>query len=353
MTWRADAVTGDDSDRGARPWRTTVLVTGATGFLGSSLVRALLSAGAQVRILVRSPAKAASLAAAGAQVVVGEITDRAAVGTAVAGARVVYHLAGRLLVPGVPAVQYQRTHVAGTKLLLERCGTSPSLERLVHCSTTGVLGVTGDRPVDEQAPLRPTNVYEATKAEAELAVREVGRVSLRAVIARPGLVYGPGDLHLLPFFQAVLARRFRPIGREDVWLHPIYIDDLTEALLRCGQLDSAIGECFHLAGAEPVTLAGLADAIACAAGITRAAGHIPMFAARAVAMVGDQLPPSLKRSAPLTRSRLDFLTHSRVYDVTKAKRLLGFTATTDLPVGIGLTLAWYRHQVHLDRQAAA
>jgi nucleoside-diphosphate-sugar epimerase len=63
-----------------------------------------------------------------------------------------------------------------------------------------------------------------------------------------------------------------------------------------------------------------------------------------VAVLGDQLPPKLRRSAPLTRSRLDFLTHSRVYDVTKARQLLGFAAATDLPTGTARTMSWYRQQ---------
>ena len=322
----------------------TVLVTGATGFLGSSLVRRLLSDGAWVRVLVRSPAKAKPLADQGAQVVVGDITDRAAVRTAVEGAEVVYHLAGRLFIPGVPATEYQRTHVEGTKLLLACCQNGSRQGRFVHCSTTGVLGVTGDQPADERAPIRPTNVYEATKAEAEQAVRDTWRNGFPAVIARPGLVYGPGDLHLLPFFRAVLQRRFRPIGHRNVWLHPIYIDDLTDALVRCGQRDTAVGECFHLAGREPVLLAGLAAAIARAGGTRLPAGHIPFLAAQAVAWLGDRLPPDLKRSAPLTRSRLDFLTHSRVYDVTKAERLLDFVAATDLPAGTAQAMAWYRQR---------
>jgi nucleoside-diphosphate-sugar epimerase len=64
-------------------------------------------------------------------------------------------------------------------------------------------------------------------------------------------------------------------------------------------------------------------------------------------MLGDLLPPGLRRSAPLTRSRLDFLTHSRVYDVTKAQRLLDFAAATDLPTGVRRTMAWYRQKGHL------
>jgi nucleoside-diphosphate-sugar epimerase len=330
----------------------TVLVTGATGFLGTSLVRRLLSRGARVRVLARSPAKAKSLQDRGVEVVAGDITDRTAVATAAHGATVVYHLAGRLFAPGIPAMEYYRTHVEGTELLLDRCRQEPSLERFVHCSTTGVLGVTGDRPADETAPCRPTNAYEATKAEAELAVRERSRDGLPAVIARPGLVYGPGDLHLLPFFRAVLRRQFRPIGRRTVWLHPIYIDDMVEALVRCGERAEAVGECFHLAGREPVSLAGLADAIARAGGSRMSRGYIPLPAAQALAVVGDRLPPNLRRSAPLTRGRLDFLTHSRIYDVTKARRLLGFAAATDLPAGAAHSVAWYREQGYLSPRAA-
>jgi nucleoside-diphosphate-sugar epimerase len=331
----------------AGAWRPAVLVTGATGFLGANLVCRLLSEGARVRALVRSSVKARRLAGQGAQVVVGDITDRATVRSAVDGVDVVYHLAGRLLVPGVPATEYERTHIEGTNLLLACCENAPGLQRFVHCSTTGVLGVTGDQPADESAPIRPTNVYEATKAAAELAVCDRLRDGFPAVIARPGLVYGPGDLHLLPFFRSVLRHRFRPIGRRRVWLHPIYVDDMTEALVRCGRRSAAVGECFHLAGLAPVALDELAGAIARAGGTSLPAGRIPLPAARAVAALGDRLPPDLRRSAPLTRSRLDFLLHSRVYDVTKAARLLGFAAATDLPTGTARAMAWYRQQGYL------
>jgi nucleoside-diphosphate-sugar epimerase len=331
----------------------TVLVTGATGFLGRGLVRRLLADGGRVRVLARSPAKAKPLRDRGAEVVVGDITDRAAVDAATRGATIVYHLAGRLFAPGIPAIDYYRTHVAGTELLLARCQDESTLERFVHCSTTGVLGATGDEPADETAPCRPTNAYEATKAEAELAVRERSRDGLPAVIARPGLVYGPGDLHLLPFFRAVLRRQFRPIGRRSVWLHPIYIDDMVEALVRCGERAEAVGECFHIAGREPVSLAGLAAAIARAGGTRMSRGYIPLPAARAVAVVGDRLPANLKQSAPLTSGRLDFLTHSRVYDVRKARRLLGFAGGTDLSAGAAHSVAWYREQGYLARPAVA
>jgi nucleoside-diphosphate-sugar epimerase len=347
MTWRP---------AGSEPPGTpcvTALVTGGTGFLGASLTHRLLSDGIRVRVLARSGARAKPLAHLGAEIVIVDINDRVAVRAAVDSTQVIYHLAGPLLVPGIPAVEYRRTHVLGTELLLDCCKEAPGLQRFVYCSTTGVLGVTGDRPADEDAPFRPTNVYEQAKADAEMAVRRSWQHGFPAVIARPGLVYGPGDLHLLPFFRSILRRHFRPIGRRKTWLHPIYIDDMTEALVRCGQASTAIGECFHLAGSEPVTVGDLAAAIARAEGTRLPSGHIPTSTARAVAGLGDRLPAGLRHHVPLTRSRIDFLTHSRVYDVSKAARLLDFAAPTDLSAGLARTVAWYRQRGYLPPEAAS
>jgi nucleoside-diphosphate-sugar epimerase len=127
---------------------------------------------------------------------------------------------------------------------------------------------------------------------------------------------------------------------------------MVEALVRCGERAEAVGECFHLAGREPVQLAGLAHAIARAGGTRMSRGYIPLSAARALAVVGDRLPPDVRRSAPLTSGRLDFLTHSRVYDVTKAQRMLGFAAATDLADGAAHSVAWYREQGYLTPRPA-
>src|SRR5262249_61182512 len=162
-------------------------------------------------------------------------TDDDALSRALDGTTTVYHLAGKLFIPGVPEAEYRRIHVDGTHALLKECRRRPDLQRLVHCSTTGVLGVTGDQSADENAPYRPTNAYEQTKLEAELLVRDAMREGLPAVAVRPGLVYGPGDLHLLGFFRSIQRRLFHPIGCRPVWLPPIYIDDMTEAFVCCGQ----------------------------------------------------------------------------------------------------------------------
>lgn len=330
-----------------------VLVTGATGFLGSNLVRRLLSDGHQVRILARSEIKARPLAKQGAEIAFGDIGDRDALQSAVRDVEGVYHLAGQLFIPGVPKAEYYRTHVQGTRALVECCRESSDVRRLVHCSTTGVLGVTGPNPAREDAPVSPRNAYERAKWQAETVVRMAIEEGFPAVIARPGLVYGPGDLHLLGFFRAIQRGFFRPIGRQSVWLHPIFIDDLTEALVRGANHPRAVGECFHLAGQFPVTVAALASAIADALGTVIPSGNVPFSLAWAAATVGDALPARLRSLAPLTRTRLDFLTHSRIYDVSKARALIGFEAGTALTEGMDRTVAWYRREGYLSTGRAS
>ncbi len=324
-----------------------VLITGATGFLGEHLTQRLLTDGASVRVLARSTAKAKPLIERGAELIEGEITNGIALHRALQDVSVVYHLAGKLFTPGVPTEEYRRTHVEGTRTLLRCCLEQGGIVRFVHCSTTGVLGVTGDAPADERAPFRPTNAYEETKLGAELLVRDAVAQGFPAVVVRPGLIYGPGDVHLLGFFRSIQRGLFRPIGRRPVWLHPIYIADMTEAFVRCAHDQRAIGECFHIAGQDPTTLAGLATTIADSLGVPRPRGTIPVPAARVLALVGDALPAGLRQVAPLTSSRLDFLTHSRMYNVTKAQRLLDFVAGTDLGTGIAKTALWYRAHDYL------
>jgi nucleoside-diphosphate-sugar epimerase len=322
------------------------VITGATGFLGQHLARQLLAQGKPVRVVARSADRAQPLAALGAELVEAEITDAGRLARAFDGAGVVYHLAGRLFEPGTPAHTYRETHVEGTRLVIERCRHA-GVRRLVHCSTTGVLGITGAQPAGEQAPCAPTNAYERTKLEAELLVREAIDRGLDAAIVRPGLVYGPGDLHLLGFFRSIERGVFRPIGAKPVWLHPVYIDDMTRAFRLCGSLKAAAGQCFHIAGEAPVTIAELAAAIARSLGRPAPRGHIPMPLARVVAAAGDRLPARLRQRAPLTSSRLDFLTHSRVYDGEKAARSLDFKAEICLGEGLRRTVAWYREYKYL------
>lgn len=320
----------------------TTMVTGATGFLGSALVAELITRRQTVRILARDGKRARQQFGDAVTIIPGDVTDAAQVQQAVEGASVIYHLAGCLYHPSIPEELYRRTHVEGTRTLLQACLGQTQLRRIVHASTTGVQGITGETPAAEDAPFAPTNVYEATKLEGELlALGAFHEQGLPVTVVRPGLVYGPGDLHLLGFFAALKKGLFRVIDGGKASLHPVYIDDLVAALLLCAECPRATGRSYNIAGERPVTVRELATAIAHALGRELPVGNIPLWLANLASDVFAVMPGMKGERAPLTRSRVKFLTNSRVYDITRARSELGYAPKVGLEEGMGLTASWY------------
>jgi nucleoside-diphosphate-sugar epimerase len=327
----------------------TILVTGATGFLGSALVMELVKQQQPVRILARDEQKARAQFGDGVTIIRGEITDKEQVKQAVEGASVIYHLVGRLYHPSVPTELYRQTHVEGTRLLLEVCRDQSQIQRIVHCSTTGVLGETGNKPSGEDAPFAPTNPYERTKLEGELLALEAQKEhGLPVSVIRPGLVYGPGDLHLLNFFVTIKKGPFPPIidgGR--ALIHPVYINDMTKAFLLAAEKPEAIGHRYNIAGDHPVSFKELSTAIAHSLGKELPRGSIPLWLANLASDIFALIPGFQGERAPLTRSRVKFLTNSRVYSIDRARKDLGYAPEVGLEEGMKLTAAWYQKHGYL------
>ena len=321
----------------------TILVTGATGFLGSALTTELVKQKQDVRILARNEQKARAQFGEAVTIICGEITDVEQVERAVDGTTIIYHLVGRLYHPSIPAELYRYIHVEGTRILLNACRGQKQLKRIVHCSTTGVYGLTGKTPAAENAPFAPTNPYEATKLQGELlAMNACKEDGLPVSVARPGLVYGPGDLHLHGFFKSIKKGMFRVIDGGKALLHPIYIDDLTSAFLLCGSRPEAIGQSYNIAGEYPVTIRELSTSIAHSMDCELSKGSIPLWLANLASDIFSVIPGIKGENAPLTRSRVEFLTRSRVYDIGKAKAELGFVPRVHLEIGMKKTAEWYQ-----------
>jgi dihydroflavonol-4-reductase len=284
---------------------------------------------------------ASELEAVGAETIVGDIVDRETTRRAAAGVGAVFHLAGRLFAPGVPAHEYERLHVDATKALLEACAPE-SIEYFVFCSTTGVFGRTGTRPAVEDDPVNPSNAYERTKAEAERAASAMAKAQgIKLAIARPGLVYGPGDRHLLGWYRAIRGGYYRVIGSGTNRLHPIYIDDAVRGLVMCASGATTVGRPYHLVGPRPVTMIELSEAIGIAVGRPVARMHLPAPLAFLIGTAFEALPVP-RRTLPLSRSRVRFMLDSREYDGTRARDELGFSPRVELAEGMARTVSWYR-----------
>jgi nucleoside-diphosphate-sugar epimerase len=225
-----------------------VLVTGATGFTGGHLARALAARKYHVRALVRQTAQAREFEGAGIEAAIGALDDRPALSRAVRDVQIVYHIAAVYRQAGISTATYRAVNATAVGDLIDAAANA-GVRRLVHCSTVGVHGDVEHPPADEDAPLRPGDIYQETKVEGERIAREAAaRTQLPVKIARPSGIYGPGDRRLLKLFRGVARRRFVVLGSGDIFYHLTYIDDLVEGFRLCGESAAAANRTYILAG---------------------------------------------------------------------------------------------------------
>ena len=323
-----------------------VLVTGATGFTGGHLARHLAREGHRVAALVRpsSAGRAAALEADGIEVRIGDLGDGPAVRRAVEGCEVVYHIAATYREAGQSDAAYVKVNVDGTRHVLE-AARAAGVRRVVHCSTGGVHGHIESPPANEEAPFAPGDVYQRTKLQAEQLAAEFGRRErLEVVIARPIGIYGPGDTRFLKMFRGIARGRFPMLGRGDVFYHLTFIDDLVRGFQLCGEVPGAAGRTYILAGPEYTTLAELVARVADALGVRPPRLRLPVWPVWLLGALCEAVCVPLRIEPPLYRRRVDFYRKSRAFDITRARRELGYNPAIDLRTGIRRTVEWYRSQ---------
>ena len=320
------------------------LVTGATGFTGGHLARALAAAGHGVSALVRdrASAPAADLAKAGIALVHGDLLDSASLVAAASGVDVIYHLAAVYRQAGLPADTYRAVNAEGTRRVVEAAAHGGA-RRVVHCSTVGVHGDVEHPPANEEAPLKPGDVYQETKLEGERLAQEAGaRLGIEVTIARPSGIYGPGDRRLLRLFRGVARQRWFTLGRGEIYYHLTYIDDLVEGFRLLGEHPAAANRTYILAGGEVTTLNALVGLVAKGAGVAAPTRHLPVWPFWIAGAICEAVCVPFGIEPPIFRRRVDFFTKSRAFDITRARTEVGFAPRIGLTEGIRRTLEWYR-----------
>jgi len=318
-----------------------VMVTGATGFTGGHLARTLHARGHEVHALVRDAARAQALLHDGIRLHVGDVTDAESVRKATAGCERVFHLAAVYREARHPPDYYRRVNVEGTRNVLDAV-VSEGVERLVHCSTVGVHGDVQTIPANEDSPFAPGDVYQATKLEAELLVRERLDAGLCGAIFRPQGIYGPGDKRFLKLFRAVSNGTFRMIGPGESYYHMTYISDLVDGIILCGEHPAAVGQTYVLGGPRYTKLRELVAIMGQVMGRPIRRGRVPAAPVMAVAALCEKLCAPLGIEPPLYPRRLDFFLKDRAFSIEKAQRELGFQPKVDLEEGLRRTYEWYR-----------
>ncbi len=314
----------------------TLLLTGATGFLGGALARALLASGfapARLRLLVRDPARAERLGLPGASLRSGDLGDpqgAAALASAVAGADLVVHLAGSLKAFGSQG--YEAVNVEGTRRLYTAVREVAPQAFVVHVSSLAAAGpsVDGAGSAAPAAHCRPVSAYGASKLRGEL---ELLRAGLAHTIVRPPVVYGPGDGATQLLFQqataplVVVPRRAAPIS-------VIHADDVVTALLAAIERRVA-GAVLPLDGPERTDTHAFSRAIAFACGRRARLLPVPMALAAAAACASDLVARLRRRPGYFNRDKVrEIGAPGWVADGAPARAALGFSPRIGLQEGL-------------------
>lgn len=326
----------------------TALVTGGGGFLGRGLVFALLGEGHAVRSLTRS--EQPELAKGGVQARLGDVADPAAVDEAVAGCDVVFHTAAKVGAAGDYA-DFHRTNVVGTQNVIDAC-REHGVRRLVYTSTPSVVFGHHDlEGVDESQPYpdRYDAFYPQTKAAAERLVMAANSEDLRTVCLRPHIIWGPGDTSLLPRLRA-RADKLRKIVTPGApkKMDITYIDDAVAAHLLAAdalqaRADVVGGKAYFISAGDPVEIWPFIDQVLRAIGKDPIRGAAPKGLALAAGWVFETAHKlrGADGEPRLSRWIVRELTTSHWFDISAARRDLGFEPQVDLETGLKRLARWW------------
>jgi nucleoside-diphosphate-sugar epimerase len=322
-----------------------VLVTGGGGFLGSAICRQLLARGDDVIAYQRSANK--ELEKLGVRIIRGSITDAELLNAALEGVDAVIHTAAKAGIWG-PYDDYFRPNVTGTENVLAACRNN-GIRKLVFTSSPSVTHADGDiEGGDESLPYAEhyNSPYPATKALAEQKVMAANCPELHTVSLRPHLIWGPGDNHLLPkLLERAQSGKLKLPG-PDKLIDTIYIDNAAKAhLLALDHLQSnpeiVGGKTYFVSNDEPLPqsqiIGGLLKATGLEVDIQPISPHIAL-AAGTLLETGWKLF-RLKSEPPITRWSAEHLSTAHWYDISAAKRDLGYTVEVSVAEGLELLAA--------------
>lgn len=314
-----------------------VFITGASGFVGGALARALIADGVAVRALVRSESSAAAVEALGAEAVRGDLDDPASIQAGAEGCALAFHAAALPAEWGTRA-EFEAANVTGTANALGGCRAA-GVGRFVHVGTEAACFATQPLVrIDETAPLRPDSpmLYASTKARAEQLVVAANGDGFETVALRPRLVWGPGDATVLPgIAAAVEAGRFTWVGGGRHLTSTTHIDNVVLGL-RLAAEKGKPGEAYFVTDGEPVVFRDFITRLLATRGINPPDRNVPAVLARVAAIVGEALWSRLPLPGvpPVTRTAY-FLTANEVtIDISKAREELGYEPRISVEQGL-------------------
>ena len=317
-----------------------ILVTGGGGFLGSAICRQLHARGDQVLAFQRSASN--ELETMGITVIKGSITDAKALNDACQGVDAVIHTAAKAGIWG-PYDDYYQPNVIGTENVISAC-LSNNIRKLVFTSSPSVTHADGDIEGGDESLPYPSEFhspYPATKALAEQRVMSADCPELRTVSLRPHLIWGPGDNHLLPRLVERAKGGKLKLPGPDKLIDSVFIDNAARAHLQALdrlQTDPQTvgGKTYFISNDEPMAQGRIIGGLLKAAGIDVQIRSVPPRLAIAAGTVLEKTWKllSLKSEPPITSWSAEQLSTAHWYDISAAKRDLGYTVDVSIAEGL-------------------
>jgi 2-alkyl-3-oxoalkanoate reductase len=334
---------------------TEILLIGGNGFVGRYLVQALRARGNRVRVLALGTEDTRWLEERDVAVYRGDIREPDTLVAPVRGVDRVVHLAGMM---GVwrPMEDYFAVNVTGTENVCRAVLAADA--RLVHVSSWTVYGMGLGRPVREDFALRPLpEPYSITKAAGDKAVqRMIAEDHLRAVIVRPGTIFGQGDqLNFGRTADRLLGGRRIIVGKGDNAVPFVYVTDVVQGLMLALENEDAIGHAYNIANDRPLTQQQLLSAIAQEIGAEPPRLRVPYRALYAAAYAAEHaaMLTRSKRDPLVTRHGIALFGTDNRHAIDKARDELGYVPQVDVGEGVRLAAAWYRRRNHEDSASPA
>lgn len=317
-----------------------IAVTGGSGFIGSHLVQKLVSEGHEIKVLVRKTSNTKNLKTLNVKLVVGDIRDRESVESLVDDVEIVYHNAAKVYTGSID--EFWSVNLQGTENMLRAC-LNRSINKFIHVSSVGVTGNIKNPPANESHPYNPTFPYDRSKCAAEkLALQYNLKHEMPITIVRPTAVYGPGH-HLFPrFYQAVQKGFFPFIGSMKNLIHLCYIDNLIQGIMLAADKRESTGEIYIIGDEKPVTWIEHIKTIAEVIGVNPPSLHVPLSLMKVIIYLSEFKSWMFGGEPLLTQRWLEEITKNFAYDITKAKKSLGYNPKISLKEGISRTVKWYR-----------
>ncbi|MEQ8767357.1 MAG: NAD-dependent epimerase/dehydratase family protein [Planctomycetota bacterium] len=328
-----------------------ILVTGANGFIGRTVVAELVERGESVRALVRSEEKGRALEAMGAGCAIGDLTEADSLEDAVRGCSAVIHLAG--LVRARHRDELFAANESGCRNLARAClALEEPPRRFVSVSSLAAAGPARGRPKVESDEPAPVSDYGRSKLAGERAIEQELSGRIPFAIVRPPAVYGPGDRDVLTFFEMADRGWLPKFSGPERQYSFVHVEDLARGVIEVALADHLPSRVYFLADAEVYAWSRLVSGFSMAVG--RKVGSVPIpFPALWLVATVQELWARLRKKAPLLG--WDKLKEMRATawtcDARRARDELGFRIDRTLEEGLAETAAWYREQGWLKRRA--